>query len=213
MSHYQSIQSSVQCYLSSIPQGLQVTHHTRTTDTGHFLILHLKNDPVPVDSNLVQVKQEPMEYATNIKQEPTINATVKMEPMDQDIQPTFQDIKQEKVQQEKVKPSLIRWETTPEKPSTTQTELAKPSVYSRLGEKQQHDNRYSSNNRNRRRHNKKRSTDSHNSVQREDLRTYLNQKKQTKPKDLRALIPRRLPLIMESEQDCFHLLTSGSYYR
>lgn len=209
MSHYQSIQSSVQSYLSSIPQGLQVTHHTRTTDTGHFLILHLKNDPVPVDSNPVQVKQEPMEYATNIKQEPTINATVKIEPMDQDIKPTLQDIKQEKV-----KPSLIRWETTPEKPSTTQTELAKPSVYSRLGEKQQHDNRYSSNNnRNRRRHNKKRSTDSHNSVQREDLRTYLNQKKQTKPKDLRALIPRRLPLIMESEQDCFHLLTSGSYYR
>lgn len=199
MSHYQSIQSSVQSYLSSIPQGLQLTQHTRTTDTGHFLILHLKNDPVPVDSNPVQVKQEPMEYATNIKQEPTINATVKMEPMDQDIKPTLQDIKQEKV-----KPSLIRWETTPEKPSTTQTELAKPSVYSRLGEKQQHDNR---------RHNKKRSTDSHNSVQREDLRTYLNQKKQTKPKDLRALIPRRLPLIMESEQDCFHLLTSGSYYR
>ncbi|VDI67777.1 Hypothetical predicted protein [Mytilus galloprovincialis] len=198
MSHYQSIQSSVQSYLSSIPQGLQLTHHTRTTDTGHFLILHLKNDPVPVDSNPVQVKQEPMEYATNIKQEPTIDATVKMEPMDQDIQPTLQDIKQEKV-----KPSLIRWETTPEKPSTTQTELAKPSVYSRLGEKQQYDNSYSSNNnRNRRcrRHNKKRSTDSHNSVQREDLRTYLNQKKQTMPKDLRALIPRRLPLIMEQLQ-------------
>ncbi|CAC5379066.1 unnamed protein product [Mytilus coruscus] len=41
MSYYQSVQPILQDYLNSLPEGLNVSHQTRTVPSGHFFILHL----------------------------------------------------------------------------------------------------------------------------------------------------------------------------
>ncbi|CAC5422065.1 unnamed protein product [Mytilus coruscus] len=209
MSHYQSVQASVHDYLTSLPEGLQHTYHTRTAPTGQFLILHFGNGPASQAT-----KEEPMDFTTNIRQEPgshtTVSnqVTVKEEPMD--IKPILQNIKQETNIKEEIGLTTL----------TTDTQTG-DSVFSRLGQRQteQLQDNYSSRtsrpcNSKYRRHNKKRSTGhSSNSVQ--DLRTFLNKKKQTEPKDLRIklnqkvpkdlrqLIPKRLPLLMESVHEEF----------
>ena len=211
MSHYQSIQASVQDYLTSLPEGLQHTYHTRTIPTGQFLILHFGNGLAQQET-----KEEPMDISTNIKQEPVSTTTtsnqetVKDEPID--VKPVLQNIKQEIDIKKEIGTSIL----TP----TTQTG---DSVFSRLGQRQaeqlQQQDHYSSRssrpcNSKYRRHTKKISTrHSSNSVQ--DLRTFLNKKKQNGPKDLRIklnqkvpkdlrqLIPKRLPLLMESAHEEF----------
>lgn len=66
---YQTIGNSVQKYLNNLPQGLHLTKHTRTTDTGHYLILHFGNANTPrksaIENGTTRVKQEtfePMEH-------------------------------------------------------------------------------------------------------------------------------------------------------
>ena len=209
MSHYQTVQASVQDYLTSLPEGLQHTYHTRTAPTAQFLILHFGHTSQ-------ETKQEPMDYTTNIKQEPVSNTTtlnqvtIKEEPMDE--KPILQNIKQETNIKEEIGTSTLT-------PATQSGD----SVFSRLGQRQveqlQQQDNYSSRtsrpcNSKYRRHTKKISTrHSSNSVQ--DLRTFLNRKKQNGPKDLRIklnqkvpkdlrqLIPKRLPLLMESVHEEF----------
>ena len=207
MSHYQSVQASVQDYLTSLPEGLKHTYHTRTAPTGQFLILHFGNDPTSQAT-----KEEPMDSTTNIKQEPVSNTTtlnqvtIKEEPMD--VKPILQNIKQETNIKEEIGTSTL----------TTDTHTG-DSVFSRLGQRQaeqlqQQDNYSSRSSRPCRRNIKKRST-RHSSKSVQDLRTFLNKKKQTRPKDLRIklnqkvpkdlrqLIPKRLPLLMESAHEEF----------
>ena len=148
---------------------------------------------------------------------------VKEEPVETntDVKPVFQ---QHEVD---MKPACIKRETiTSVSPtiSSTTTELEKPeatmssvSVFSRLGTKQQQCHYTSSSTDKRRkhrfrRHNKK-NKKIHSSQYVEDLRTYLHTKHQSAPRDLRQILPRRIPVIDETAHDCFYNLVSGSYYR
>ena len=85
MSYFQSFQSSVQNYLTTLPEGLNVTQHTRTSANGHFLILHFGSDNTDQNNNITgqhpsqqqEIKSDPDQVFTsdNIKQEPVDDST------------------------------------------------------------------------------------------------------------------------------------------
>ncbi|CAG2227965.1 unnamed protein product [Mytilus edulis] len=118
MSYFQSFQSSVQDYLTTLPEGLNVTQHTRTSASGHFLILHFGNDSTDQNNNITgqhpsqqqDIKSEPDHETTsdNIKHEPVdendYSATnIKIEPTTSNTSPS-RLVKQELTSVRHVKP-------------------------------------------------------------------------------------------------------------
>lgn len=212
MSTYQSVQAYLQHYLDSLPEGLHLSLHTRTTPTSHFLILQLRTEPPVPDSGPVHIKEEPIETTdrnpVNIKQEPMETT----------------DLKPVQEQETDSNPSLIKREITEHATPTANTtaqldtpekSISTASVFSRLGTK--HNDVTITNstvkrcNRRFRRHNK--NSWKHNKQHVEDLRTYLKANRQTAPQDLRQILPRRIPVINETAHNCFRSLVSESYYR
>lgn len=210
MSQYQSVQASIHDFLTSLPEGLHLTQHAMTLSSGHFLVFQFANEPVLHKSKPVHIKQEPMEASTVTKP-----VYVKQEPMetDTDVKPVF--VKQEV----DMKPACIKREIiTPVSPTTElenpETTMSSVSVFSRLGQQQCHYTSSSTTQRRKRRFrhdNKKNRKNIHSSQY--DLRTYLQAKRQSATRDLRQVLPRRIPAIDETAHDCFHKLISGSYYR
>ena len=200
MSQYQSLQASLQDYMTSLPEGLHLTQHAMTTSSGHFFVLQFANEPVLHNSKPVNIKQEQEPMETNT-----------------DVKPVFQQ------QEVDMKPASIKREIiTPVSPTTElenpETTMSSVSVFSRLGPKLQCDYTSSSTDKRRnhrfRRLNKKNRKNIHSSQYvEEDLRTYLQTKHQSAPRDLRQVISRRISAIDETAHDCFHKLISGSYYR
>ena len=199
MSQYQSLQASLQDYLTSLPEGLHLTQHAMTTSTGHFFVLQLANEPVLHNSKPVNIKQEQEPMETNT-----------------DVKPVFSE------QEVDMKPASIKREIiTPVSPTTElenpETTMSSVSVFSRQGPKQQQcDYTPSSTDKRRkrrfRRHNKK-NKKIHSSQYVEDLRTYLHTIHQSAPRDLLQILPKRIPVIDETAHNCFYNLVSGSYYR
>lgn len=209
MSYYQSVQASLQDYLTSLPEGLHLTQHAMTTSSSHFLILQFANETVLHNSKPVHIKQESMEASTVTKP-----VCVKQEPMetDTDVKPVFSE------QEVDMKPACIQREiiTTTEL-ENTETTMSSVSVFSRLGPKQQCDYTSSSTvqrrRRRSRRHNKKNRKNIHSPQYVEDLRIYLQRKRHSAQRDLREVLPRRIPFVDDTAHDCFHKFMSGSCYR
>ncbi|CAC5381539.1 unnamed protein product [Mytilus coruscus] len=118
MSYFQSFQSSVQDYLTTLPEGLNVTQHTRTTASGHFLIFHFGNDNTDQNNNITghhpsqqqDIKSDPDQVSTthNIKQELVDDSTylatnIKTEPT-ASYTSSSRLVKQETTSQRHVKP-------------------------------------------------------------------------------------------------------------
>lgn len=186
---YQNVHTALTDYLTTLPEGLQITQHTRAVGSSHFLILHFSQyesqtnqaSEQPITSTPikpVQVKQEPVMAELNTSHISTVTMT-KEEP----ITPFNSPIEH--------KPSVSHY--------TDQSEQ-KPSFSQRTSPWRSHWNkgRY-----NRRRQQSKA----------QHARRYREQCKANT--DIKPLqLPRLQPTNVNSDiNTCIHRLISGTHYR
>ncbi|CAG2217546.1 unnamed protein product [Mytilus edulis] len=99
MSYYQSVQPILQDYLNSLPEGLNVSHQTRTVPSGHFFILHLGHGIAAQPSNITdQSSHQTQSTLTHVTQSTFTNSsdfmlsTVKKEQADH-VTPSNREVK------------------------------------------------------------------------------------------------------------------------